>query len=289
MPIRSMKDVVDAVDQGRFHEQRFVKNAGTIGDNQWQDWSFASGQPAFDARIGTALRFTPFVAAGNDAIYFPPIPAGQDRHLIYLDYATTASGTGQTQVEFAVYDLVGVYPLIDGDSGDLQTMANDLAYPRYASGAGVFPVIVNHVAPALGNSDIVVNYRNQSGVSKSVTWAVQANGQNKVCYTTATGGTSGPLYCALAAGDSGVSGIDSVQFTTPPGGLFAIYMCKPVTTFADRSGAIALKATGEKSFALQSAFNMPRILDGAWLGMFYMPVGGARSITMHGNMQFVWG
>lgn len=291
MPIRSIRDVVEAEAAGRVHSQRFFKNAGTTGDGEWQDWSFASGQPAYDARIGAALAFNPFVAARNDAIYYPPVAAGLERRITGVDVVTTPGGTGQTNVEFALYDLLGVYPLIDGDSTDLQEMDNTLSLPRYASGAGVFPVLVNHVAPVLSAADITVQYVNSDGVTHTVTWAATANGQNKVCYTTATGGTAGPLYCALTSGDRGVRAINNVQFATAPGGLWAIYLCRPLATFANRGGqlAVTVTATAERSFALQNGFNMPLVPDGAWLGFFYMPNGSGRTVAMHGQMHFAWG
>ena len=55
MPIRNLSDTVAAYEAGRFHVQRFYKGANaTAGDTRWHDWSFAAGQPAYDARIGVA-------------------------------------------------------------------------------------------------------------------------------------------------------------------------------------------------------------------------------------------
>ena len=285
--ITSMRDVVLAQDEGRYHSQRFIKNAGTIGDSQWQDWSFASGQPAFDARIGAALAFNPFVAQRNDAIYFPPKLLGQERKLFEIDCVTTAGGSGQISVDFAIYDLLGVYPLIDGDSTDVQPMDNERVLPRFATGEGVMAVLVNHVAPVVTASDMIVNYTSSKGQVHSVTWRATANGQNKVCYTTAGVGTSGPLYCGLASGDTGIISINDIQFTTAPGGLWAIYLCKPLANFANVSQGLSV--TTERNFLLSNGFKAPTIEDGAWLGMFYMPNGGARTVAMHGNMHFVWG
>lgn len=288
MAIRSVKDIVDAVDAGRTHDQRFFKNFGTIGDGQWQDWSYASGQPAYDARIGNTLAFTPYVSNKNDAIYFPPIPAGMDRHLLGVEFVGTPSGASQSLVDFALYDLIGVYPLIDGDNTDIQEFDNSQMLPRYASGDGVFPVIVNHVSPAISTTSAIVEYVNSEGVTKTTTWGVPTYGINKVCYSTNSGGASGPLYCALEGGDRGVSKINSIQFLTTPGGLWAIYMCKPLGNFGSRSTTGAA-ITAEKQFAQHNGFNLPKILDGATLGLFYRPSGGARSVALHGQMKFVWG
>ena len=112
MAIVAPKDIADAYAAGRNHTQRFLKNAGLAGDGQWQDWAYASGQPAYDARIGDATTFTPIVATRNDAIFFPPIGGSETRHLIGLNVYMTASSTGQLNGSYELYDLLAVYPLI---------------------------------------------------------------------------------------------------------------------------------------------------------------------------------
>jgi hypothetical protein len=106
--LRTVKDIVDAVDAGRVHSQRFFKNAGTTGDGQWHDWSFASGQPAYDARIGDALTFNPAVATGNDAIWFPAKGADQERAILAIDLVSTPGVGGQTNCEFMLCDMLGL-------------------------------------------------------------------------------------------------------------------------------------------------------------------------------------
>lgn len=286
--IRTVKDIVEAFDAGRVHSQRFFKNLGTTGDGQWHDWSFASGQPAYDARIGDALTFTPAIAAGNDAVFFPAKASDQERVILTLDVVTTPSGTGQTNVEFVLCDVLGWYPLIDGDSTDTQALDTLVSLPRYD---GAQMVLVNHVAPALVASDMIVTYENQSGGTSVVTWRTVPIGHNKVSYTTALNGTSGPLFCQLAPGDTEARRVIDVTFPTAPGGLWAIYMVKPLTTFANRGGSPLITTTvaDEHHFSFQNAFNLPRVKDGAWLGMFFMPNGAGRQVALHGNITFAWG
>jgi hypothetical protein len=263
-----------------------------VGDSQWIDWSFASGQPAYDARIGGVNTFTPATAIKNDAIFFPDIPFGTERRLLELDIVVFPSGTSQVNVEFELYDLVGYYPLIDGDNTDIQEMDNTLLLPRYVTGEGVFPVLVNHVAPSTAVADMVVTYTNSLGVTnKTVTWHCNLNGPGKVSYTHRLGGGGGLLYAALAEGDTGIRAIESVQFVTPPSGLWVIYLVKPLGQFANRAGSATTTTNGtmERNWALQNAFRLPLIPDGAWLGFFYLPNGGGRSITLHGNAKFIWG
>jgi hypothetical protein len=291
--LRSIKDVVDAVDAGRVHTQRFFKNANAVaGDNTWTDWAFASGQPAYDARIGDAATFTPAVASRNDAIWFPDMAAGMERRLLEANIYISPTGTGQARVECQIYDLIGYYPLLDGDSTDLQEMDNTLPLPRYATGAGVRAVLVNQVAPAVAAAQMTVSYTNSDGVSgRTVDWFTTTYGVTKAAYTTANAGASGPLFCKLAEGDTGIRQIDSVQFITPPGGLFAIYLVKPLVAIENRhnSAASGQSVNTERNFAMTNGFNMPAVADGAHLGLFMMTSGSARTVSLFGNLTFVWG
>lgn len=292
--LRSVKDIVDAQDAGRVHVQRFLKNAGTAGDNVWHDWSYQSGQPAYDARIGDALAFTPAVAVRNDAVWFPGIPAGMERRLLEATIFRTPGGGSQERVEMQWYDLVGYYPLIDGDSTDEQDTDNTLTLPRFESGEGIFPVLVNHVAPALAAAGMLVTYTNSDGVSgRTVTWTATIAGINNVCYAAGSTGGSNPVYCNLAAGDKGIRSIERVQFVTPPGGLWCVYLCKPLMSAPFRnfalSAGVASGGTDEYNFAIRDSFRLPVVKDGAWIGCFYMPVGGARTVAIFGNLTFIWG
>lgn len=289
--LRSPKDISDAVSSGRIHIQRFFKNAGVAGDTQWQDWSYASGQPAYDARIGDALAFTPTIATRNDAIYFPGIASGQERCLLNMGMYTTAGGTGQLSVDFQLYDLLGIYPLIDGDSTDAQAMDNTSTLPRYTNGVGVQAILVNHVAPVLSaGSPVTINYVDADDVSRSTTVYTTSAGLGKASFSMDSAGVStGQLY--LPMDGRGVKSITDLTFTTAPGGLWAIYLVKPIDMITWQGGLAAVTQT---SFSMQDnasmeAFNLPKIEDGAWLGYFYMPNGSARTVALFGYCTFIWG
>lgn len=289
--IQSARDVAAAFEAGRVHTQRFLKNAGNTGDSHWQDWAYASGQPAYDARIGDALTFAPQVAERNDAIWFPGIGEGQTRHLIGLRAYVTAGGTGQLSVECEMYDLLGVYPLIDGDSTDPQVLDNTQALPRYADGVGVRAVLVNHVAPAVATGcATVVGYTDADNVARSLTVYATNFGVGKAAFSLdAAGASTGALY--LPTDGRGVKTIDSITFSVAPGGLWAVYLVKPVERVNWRGGAGAVTQTifTEKCLCSQSSFNLPQVLDGAHLGFFYLPNGGARSVSLYGSATFIWG
>jgi hypothetical protein len=293
--IRSTKDIADAFAQGRWHSQRFFKNQGVTGDTAWIDWAYASGQPSYNARIGNAGEFNPYTASANQAIWFPPIPSDQERRLTSISVNITPSGSNIRNIALQFYDLLGVYPLIDGDSTDNQILDNTETLPRYTDGEGVRAVLVNHVAASTaGSSPFAFYYTDSAGVSRlSPLMYAQLAGAGKAAFSTDSAGLGRPLY--LTTDGPGVRSIDEFQFGGPaPGGLWAIYMVKPIASvdwFADNAGGLSNLVPVEKDFCLMESFNLPRIYDGAHLGFFSMmgPSGVARGLAAHGSATFIWG
>jgi len=296
--IRSHADALAAYEAGRFHQQRFIKTgAGQSNDNKWQDWAFQAGQPAYDARIGVSNTFTPVVASKNDAIHFPDIPAGMERKLHKLTVTPKASNASQASIDFVLYDLVGYYPLIDGDSTDPQDMDNTLTLPRYTDGEGLRLVMVNHVAPSSAAGQMLMDYTDSQGIDRSITLGVPSNGINTICsgVSTLLNQGLGAVSMSLDGGVTGIRTVNRVTYLSPPGGLHCIYVIKPLAQFrhyhdallqADTTGS---KAAIEVDFALKDGWRMPTIQNGAHLSFFYRPNGGGRSVTFMGLADFIWG
>lgn len=288
MAIRSLSNLNASLDAGKFHVQRFTKNAGTGHAKMWADPTFASGQPAYDAHVGTPATFTPCVAQKNDAIWFPSIGATEERYLIEAQMRSSqATYNGPINVQF--FDLIGYYPLIDGDSSDTQYFDNTLTLPRYTNGVGVFPVMINHVAPALVAGLCDIEYTDSDGVAQTCRVDVPLNGQNIVCSgsNNVTGNVSSTINMALNDGVKGVRSINSLTYVTPPGGLHAIYLVRFLGSMVLGNNLVCT----EKSFVTEKGFNPPRIYDGAWIGWFDMLATGttARSVAWFGNLTFAWG
>jgi hypothetical protein len=293
--LRSPRDIQQAIAEGRSHNQRFFKAAAGGADGQWWDWSFASGQPAYDARVGNALEFTPCIAQANDAIWFPAIEAGMERQLAGITVKPQASGQSQVAVSFEVYDLIGVYPLIDGDSTDIQEMDNSAPLPRYSTGDGIIPVLVNHVAPQIQAADGTMVYTTCAGVQRTVTIRAALTGLNRVVSAHPSAGAAGQLSLPRADGCGGVRSIDSLTWTAAPGGLYSLYLIRPLFSFTHWSDPIsAASSTGnkmaiEKCNCTHNAWHLPRIYDGAHIGMFFMTSAGGRTMSLFGHMNFIWG
>jgi hypothetical protein len=292
--IRSVRDIVSAYEAGRSHTQRVIKTgASRTGDSQWQDWSFTAGQPGYDARVGTEGRFNPFVASGNDAVYFPPIPSDMERRLAGVTYLGTASGIDQVSRQFQLYDLLGVYPLIDGDSAETQEFDNTQTLPRYATGNGVYAVLVNHISPTIASGTGTMVYMSCDGTEKTTTFGIRNVGVNKVVgAVNSSSATDANLFIPLADGCHGVRNVKSVTLSGGTSGLFAIYLVKPIEVFSDLTGitGVSVSTFSELCTCSERAFRLPKIEDGAWLGLFYMPLGGSRAISqVHAEFTFIWG
>lgn len=299
MAVRSVSDVLAAYEEGRTHVQRFYKGSlVNLADGRWQDWAYAPGQPAYDARIGVAGQFNPYVAVRNDAVWFPDVDPGQTRHISEFVFRTASSNANQTSVDCVVYDLLGVYPLIDGDSTDVQAFTNDLPLPRYSDGAGVFPVLVNHIAPLVAGGVGTLTYVAHDGAERSTQFGVSSfTGLGQVGTVGAnpavnTAGMLGALSLPLTGGSRGVRSVTSLQFTTPPGGLYSVYLYRPLLTSTNigDGGVTTGKTATVKSAFLQHGWNAPRVYDGAHIGMFVRSAAGGRAIAgVFGHFEFIWG
>lgn len=296
--ISSHSDLLAAYEAGRYHQQRVIKTGvGQSRDASWQDWAFQAGQPGYDSRIGTANAFTPVVAERNDAVYFPPIPAGMERKLHKITMQPKANNASQASVDFVLFDLVGYYPLIDGDSTDPQDLDNTLALPRYTDGEGLRLCMVNHVSPGVQGGVMDLEYLDSQGVTHTITRGVPNNGINAAvnAVNTSTANNYGPLTQSLDAGVTGIRQVNRITYTTPPGGLHCLYLIKPLAQFQHYHDALLqADTTGSKhaievDFALKDGWRLPTILDGAHLSLFYRPNGGGRTVTFFGQFDFVWG
>ena len=293
--IRSHADLISAYDSGRFHSQRFFKNTGTTGDTYWQDWAFSSGQPAYDARIGVVNAFNPIVAVKNDAIYFPDIPVGQARYLHKITLIPRTTGASQATVNYALVDVLGYYPLIDGDSTDAQDFDNTLTLPRYEDGKGVFLTMVNHVAPAIQDGRMTIEYTNSEDEEKTASVQIRNTGLQKVTVGSldVSLGNLGALKMPLGNVDGGIKRVNRITHTVPPGGLHCLYLLRPIAQFTHYHDVLVQglnEKTGiEVDFALKDGWRLPIIKDGAHLSFFYMPNGGQRNVSMFGTAEFIWG
>jgi hypothetical protein len=133
-----------------------------------------------------------------------------------------------------------------------------------------------------------LNYTDDRDVSQDIDIRLALTGQNKIVSSMYSGGGSGAIGIPLGAGSKGAKQVNSITFPTPPGGLFSIYLIKQFGGVISYDPALnAERPYAERDYLMQGGA-MPRIYDGAWLGFFFMPNGGSRSVAMNGNATFVW-
>jgi hypothetical protein len=269
---RGTASIVAAVEQGRVHTQRFLKNPSATTGARWTDSAFASGQPAYDPRIGTALTFKPETGTCNECIYTGHAPS--EKHL----FSTTlrADGAGGP-ISILLLDLLGYYPLIDGDSTEFQPFDNTLTLPRCTDGSGVLPVLVSSVAPAIVTTPATIVYTDANGVSQtSPPFGVATSSTpGQVLNTPAsTGATPGGLAIPLNSSTYGVRSVDGIQYTNAPGGLQSLYLIRPIATFT---------CNGDRFLATERTFpNCPVIPDGTAFSLFfYQQASSATSFFGH--------
>jgi len=93
-------------------------------------------------------------------------------------------------------------------------------------------LLVNQVAPLLTTEAITVEYVDSDDVTSTLAFRNTNAGLNKVSYTWASGGSNGSLY--IPGNGRGIKRVNSLQFGDGPGGLWAIYLVKPIDDFTWR-------------------------------------------------------
>jgi hypothetical protein len=283
----SIAEYVDAQLEGRFYTTHLRKiPSQTTVAGWWYDFSMAAGFPRPQYYAATPQEAS--VLTGAYGIYHGADKSPASKHLTTLRLQTpTAAMVGQ----YILQDYLLFYPFIDCDSLELQEMDNfgetagAAALPRYTNGIGnqVMAVVV---APTTGSGVFTFTYKNQAGVTKT--------SPTQGCTTTAANIGSllgsqqsvancfGP-YLALAAGDTGVTSIESVTFTVPNGGLAAFVIAHPLTDTVIRE----INTERELEF-MSMRPGPPRIYDGAYLNYIANVAGTVAAGTLVGSAQFAW-
>lgn len=289
MPIRSLADLNAAYDEGRCHSQRFLKGSTNVY-NLWCLPEFASGQPPYQPRLGTQNTFVPCVMQGNDDIWYPDIDAAHTRYLHTLTLRNSqVTYAGPASV--IVYDLIGYYPLVDASVGDLQSLITAGPLPRYADGDGVMILPVQYIAPnssaTVAPHDLYVT--DADGVDRVVSGSFYASTSiyqtaAALAYPLAAGANSSPFQPLGAV--KGVRKINAIQFTSPQGTFYALYLVRPIATLTMGDNQLA----AEKDFFMQNGSRMPEIKDGACLNFTFRVAGANNYATSwFGQYNFVWG
>ena len=169
---------------------------------------------------------------------------------------------------------------------------------RYADGAGLrmynvmTATATNTATPVLHASGF--QYTNSAGSTGRVAGAVvnytvggtSIPPQGKIPHSGVASANYAP-YLPMQAGDVGVRRVTQYQLSTAYGTAqaSALVLARPLATIPIVTAAVA----GERNMVMQLP-SMPRIYDGACLGMIFFPGGATAANTpLMGYMDFAWG
>lgn len=262
--MKNYAEVIDAYDKGRYYVSPFRKVRATSA-SYWADMGYGAGTP-----IANYYASAPLVQAElayNEGIYHG---GGVNKFLHKMVLHTNTASAFPCQ--FTLCDYVSYIPFIDGDSTDEQTFITH-ALPRYPKGTQCI-LVSQGSGTAVGN--MTFKYKNQDGVSKSAVTYV--DGVASAGYIP----HSRSEFLRLADNDSGITEIESVQFQTSVGGIYAIVFVQPIAVVM----ANDIQAPTEKDYFIDN-MSMPFVSKDAYLNFLCKPITGA-TMTVQGRLDFIW-
>lgn len=298
---RNVKEYVDACEGGRNWITQFRKAVPGVTNSAWVDMS-----------VGTSGSYPPNYFASSPLVA-ATLPSNKGisvqqtggrsyiKDFTILSIAPSATSIGADTVKYVLMDYVLYYPFIDLTSTELQEFDNAVAIPRYTDGRGVRVMMVMQASNGnYAQSNLTMTYVNQDGVQRSITSQLAyMSATTSTIAVSAISGSNNNTYFApylpLAAGDTGVRSITSVQLSADWGGLACFVLVKPLLTGFVGQGCRRTTTGNLDSFGAPSQMtNLIHSVNGAWIedGAYITPVlrfesnpgGGA----ICGTLETVW-
>lgn len=218
MALNSYDNILAALTAGKGQDYFYNKaSITTVANSFWSLWT-AAGQPGAGAFGGTPLAARAVTSSTTGALGFTN-PTGPDILQLVGFTAASSVAAGSPLMVDRLLDYAGV----SCTSTSLQTMDNTATLPRYTTGAGV--QMFAEVTTTLGATPqtMTITYEDQDGNAGAVTTLAP------VVSSAATRLPQVSFFIPLAAGDSGVRSITSVQFGGSMGaGVLTLTLCRPV-------------------------------------------------------------
>ena len=283
MGFSSVKDLINqAYTNGKNWYTAFRKVpalASTLG--VWTDLSLAPGSPRPNYFIGPELTATRL-----NSLYglYHGSAITDDGYKFLHKFMIGCVSSNVMPATFILCDYLLYYPLIDMDNTDPQDFTNVNTILRYTNGEGVkaFLVATN---PFVGSQLFQITYTNQAGTSGRLSEWVTANATGNIGTFVNSGigaALRGP-FIQLQVGDRGIRSVERIQFLGPNGGLGALVLVKPLATIA----ATDVLCVSETDFLIDSP-SLPKIYDGAFLGLICYPYGSAAAQPIFGEITTIW-
>lgn len=263
------------------HSPFYKSSVPVVGAGLWADLSMGAGTPKFNAYVGGQLEATPLSGVGNTGIYLGPYSGKKYIHRLNANCNSANSAPYFLQL----CDYLMFYPLVDLDSLDLQEMDNTQSLTRSTDGAGVQVMIVLS-SPMAAAGNCTVNYINQNGDTKSVTFTLLLSSVLGAIISTAStqskSNTAMTPFMPLAAGDTGVRRITSVQMVSSAGGFATFVLVKPLVRLQLQEISVPNEVEPVRQMA-----QMKEIESGACLNFIGLQGGSGNVTALQGILETV--
>lgn len=285
MAIQTIAQVSDAYEAGR-HWTGYMRRAGpSLTAGYWTDFSYASGIPVANFYASTPL-VSSTLNATDGILHGPAVnDSGYKKYLHKCLFIPPATSIGQAVIH--IHDIVAYYPFVDGDGGE-QSMSNVLSSIRY-DGVDCDLMVVSQGAGYANATDVSVTYTDSNDATQTInplflysmaTAGQMASQQYDTLSLTGTYTVGNPyIQCP-----TGIKSIQTINFPTGVGGIFAFAIVKPLATIS-----IQEVGTPIESDIIRDELMMEEIEDGAYISMLVRCSTSATPSTAHAEVSFVWG
>lgn len=285
MGITSLKDYGEkVVVGGQQHTTYLRKTAVATTANVWFDASVLAGHPPANFYAATPLQSATLESrlGINHGISQAP-------NKKYLKTSTFLSPTSVNRGVCMFYDTLMYYPFIDGDETGLQTFNNSISLPRFETGEGVYAFLVAQ-STYIGGGGYQIEYTNSDGQTGRFSPVCRVNTSGIAgALANSSGSTPGAnefgWHLPLVFGDKGIRSVQSIQFDSAIGGIFALVLVKPIAFQPIYDGP----SPNEVDFLLSSGFSLPEIHNNAYLNFIYLFTESTANQNLTSAIQIVWG
>jgi len=279
----NIREFATAHEEGRTvvsHCRKLPGAAMVSTGGWWVDLSMGGGNPLTNYYAGSPL--TASTLDGTRGIWHGTNKSPQETYLTGMALNTITAGLVG---HYKLLDYLLFYPFIDGDSADEQTMDNSVTLPRYTSGEGVYAMLVTTGATT-GGGVFTYSYIDSDGnpqTSPTISCSVAASNVASIVTSEPATAAGGNLWLRMAEGTKGIRSITSLTFSVPNGGVCALVLVKPLLDHT-----ILEVNTPHEVNLVREGYRLPRIVDGAYLGLIMKCAATVASSTLTGRFEFAW-
>lgn len=284
--IKSVADIGNAYDAGRYHIQPFYKTWPSTYNiaNAWWDATLAGILPRASYYPGDDYTFTLYPSGDHQSIFHGGNVTPYQKILRTINLNCSSANLAPSR--YILCDYLGFYANISFENDSVQTLINNVTLPRYTDGKGVRAIMVQ-IFGSNTNAVYTINYRNF--LDQDVTSPVQTgnalgtgslqHGQISTTYNPFIDIYSG-------SGCQGIKRVNSVTVSSMGTGLATLVLVKPLAEISYKDGTLLSSVEQDYWTDKQST---PVIYDGAKLNFIFTSIGNPTTLFTRGYLDFIWG